>query len=139
MTTRPDPHPQDVIDLLKNKTPETRIAVVGASNNPDKYGHIIVRNLQSKGYGILPVNPKEDEIAGLPVYRSLADIDQPVSIVNFVTPPPVTLKMLEQMAEAGLENAWLQDGSYDDAVLDYVAKAPFKTVYEACIMVVSNY
>jgi hypothetical protein len=139
MAQRPDPHPQDVMDILKNKSPETRIAVVGASNNPEKYGNIIVRNLKQKGYGVLPINPKEDEIEGLPVYHALDEIDQPVDIVTFVTPPKVTRKMLEAMAAMGLKNAWLQEGSYDDEVLDFVAEAPFKTVYDACIMVVSNY
>jgi hypothetical protein len=139
MTERPDPHPQDVMDILKQKSEDTRIAVVGASNNPEKYGNIIVRNLKEKGYRVLPVNPKEDEIEGLPVYHSLDEIDQPVDIVDFVTPPKVTRKSLEAMAALGLKNAWLQDGSYDDEVLEFVARAPFKTVYDACIMVVSNY
>ena len=55
--TRPGPHPAQVMDLLKNKSAETRIAVVGASNNPEKYGHKIVLNLKGKGYTVLPVNP----------------------------------------------------------------------------------
>jgi hypothetical protein len=139
MTQRPDPHPQEVMDILQNKSQQTRIAVVGASNNPEKYGNIIVRNLKEKGYKVLPVNPKQDEIEGLPVYHSLDEIDQPVDIIDFVTPPKVTLRMLEAMAALDLKNAWLQDGSYDDEVLDFVAKAPFKTVYDACIMVASNH
>ncbi len=48
-------------------------------------------------------------------------------------------QLVAKAAELGYPNVWLQDGSYDDAVLDYVATAPFKTVYDACIMVVSNY
>jgi len=137
--SRPDPHPAEIMDLLKTKTAETRIAVVGASNNPDKYGNIIVLNLQGKGYTVLPVNPKESTIAGLKVAADLASLEQPVHILNLVTPPAVTLKVLAKAAELGYPNVWLQDGSYDDAVLDYVATAPFKTVYDACIMVVSNY
>lgn len=137
--SRPDPHPAEIMDLLKTKTTETRIAVVGASNNPDKYGNIIVKNLLGKGYAVLPVNPREETIAGQKVAADLASVEPPVHIVNVVTPPPVTLKVLAKVAELGLPNVWLQDGSYDDAVLDYVAAAPFKTVFDACIMVVSNY
>lgn len=135
----PDPHPAEVMDLLKQKTTETRIAVVGASNNPDKYGNIIVKNLAGKGYTVLPVNPKAETIAGLPVFADLASLEPPVHIVDIVTPPPVTLAVLAKVAELGLPNVWLQDGSFDDAVLAYVATAPFKTVYNACIMVVSNF
>ena len=137
---RPEPpQPQEVLDILKNKSPQTRIAVVGASNNPEKYGNIIVGNLAGKGYTVLPVNPREASIAGIRAYPSLAEIEGPIHIVDFVTPPKVTRKVLEQVAELGLPAVWLQDGSYDDAVLDYAALAPFKTVYGACIMVVSNF
>ena len=58
-----DPHPADVIAILKDRSVATRIAVVGASNDPAKYGNVIVRNLHGKGYAVLPVNPKEREIA----------------------------------------------------------------------------
>ncbi len=137
--SRPDPHPAEVMDLLKNKTAQTRIAVVGASNDPEKYGNIIVKNLQGKGYTVLPVNPKETHIAGLSTYADLAALPETPDIVNFVTPPKVTRKVLEQVAALGFPHVWLQDGSFDDQVLDYVARAPFKTVHDACIMVVSNF
>jgi uncharacterized protein len=141
--SNPDPnpkaHPAEVMDLLKNKTAETRIAVVGASTNPEKYGNIIVNNLKGRGYTVLPVNPKAETIAGLTVFPSLDAVERPVHIVNIVTPPPVTLKVLQKVAALGLPAVWLQDGSFDEAVLEYAASAPFKTVYDACIMVVSNF
>ena len=51
------------------RSTKTRIAVVGASNDPSKYGNIIVKNLMAHGYDVVPVNPKEATIAGLPAYR----------------------------------------------------------------------
>jgi predicted CoA-binding protein len=132
------PHPQEVLALLRNKGPETRIAVVGASNNPEKYGNAIVRNLQQKGYTVLPVNPRENEVAGLPAYASLRDVPAPIHVVDMVVPPPVTLAAMKEAAELKVPAVFLQDGSYDDAVLAYAATAPFKTMYEACIMVVTR-
>ena len=117
---------------------KTRIAVVGASNDPSKYGNIIVKNLMAHGYQVLPVNPKEATIAGLPAYRTLADVPQPVDIVNVVTPPAVTHRVLEDASKAGIGLVWLQDGSFDQAVIDAAAAAPFKTVHDACIMVVAR-
>lgn len=116
----------------------TRIAVVGASNDPSKYGNIIVNDLKRQGYVVLPVNPREATIAGLPVFRSLADVPKPVDIVDVVTPPPVTRKVLQDAAAAGIGLVWLQDGSFDDAVLEEAKAAPFKTVHHACIMVVAR-
>lgn len=136
---RPDPHPPEVFDRLRQRGPETRIAVVGASNAPEKYGNVIVRNLAAKGYTVLPVNPRETEIAGLPAWPDLESVPGPVHIVNVVVPPRVTLGVLAKAGELGLPAVWLQDGSFDDAVLEAASKAPFKTVYDACIMVASNF
>ena len=136
---RPDPHPPEVFEQLRRRGPDTRIAVVGASNDPAKYGNVIVRNLAAKGYTVLPVNPREKEIAGLPAFASLSAVPGPVHIVNVVTPPGVTKGILDEAARLGLPAVWLQDGSYDDAVLEAAAEAPFRTVHEACIMVASNF
>ncbi len=136
---RPDPHPPEVFEILRDKSSATRIAVVGASNDPSKYGNVIVRNLAAKGYTVLPVNPREKEIAGLPAFPDLASVPGPVHLVDVVTPPSVTRKVLEEAARLGLPAVWLQDGSYDDDALAVAAGAPFKTVYEACIMVASNF
>jgi uncharacterized protein len=135
----PDPHPPEVFEILRRKTAATRIAVVGASNDPSKYGNVIVRNLAVKGYTVLPVNPKEKEIAGLPAYPDLASVPGPVHLVDVVTPPAVTRRVLEDAAKLSLPAVWLQDGSYDDEALAIAAAAPYKTVYEACIMVASNF
>jgi hypothetical protein len=131
---RRDPHPREVFEILARRGPETRIAVVGASTNPQKFGNRIVRDLAAKGYTVLPVNPKEAEIEGLTAYPSLAELDPPVSLIDVVTPPPVTKKVLEEVERLGLGPVWLQDGTFDDEVLEQVARAPFPVVYNACIM-----
>jgi uncharacterized protein len=126
----------DATKLLRSTA--TRIAVVGASNDPSKYGNVIVKNLLRHGYQVFPVNLHEETIAGLPAYRSLADVPKPVDIVDVVTPPAVTRRVLADAAAAGLGLVWLQDGSFDDAVLAEAAAAPFETVHDACIMVVAS-
>jgi predicted CoA-binding protein len=120
------------------RSTKTRIAVVGASNNPSKFGNIIVKNLKRHGYQVVPVNLHETEIAGLPVFRSLLDVPKPVDIVDVVTPPAVTRRILEDAAAAGLGLVWLQDGSFDRAVIEAAEAAPFKTVHHACIMVAAG-
>lgn len=133
-----NPHPPEVLAVLARKDSGTRIAVVGASNNPEKYGHVIVRNLAGKGYTVLPINPKEREIAGLTAYPSLDAAPKPIDIVTMVTPPVVTRAVLGEVARLGLPAVWLQDGSFDEEVLEAVRRAPYRTVYDACIMVASN-
>jgi hypothetical protein len=135
----PDPHPTEVFEALRRRGPGTRIAVVGASNNPAKYGNIIVRNLAGKGYTVLPVNPHETEIEGIPAWPSLTAVPKPIHIVDIVTPPAVTNGILEEAGQLGLLAVWLQDGSWDDGTLAIAANAPFRTVYGACIMVATSY
>lgn len=135
--TRPDPQRHAVLDRLKARGPATRIAVVGASNHPEKYGNIIVRNLAAKGYTVLPINPKEQEIAGLRAYAALRDCPPPLHVVDFVTPPAVTLAVLREAEGSGVEAVFLQDGSWDQAVLDYLATTRIAALWDACIMVVT--
>jgi predicted CoA-binding protein len=90
---------EEATDLLRSAA--TRIAVVGASNDPSKFGNIIVKDLLRHGYEIFPVNLHESTIAGRRVYRTLADLPTPVDIVDVVTPPDVTHVILENAAEAG--------------------------------------
>ena len=135
------PHrlPDAVLARLAVKTPATRIAVIGASNDPTKYGNIIPGNLKGKGYTVLPVNPKADEIQGLPVYATPAALPDPVHIVDLVTPPKITRAILEQLDANRFKTIWLQDGSFDDEIVAF-AEAKFDTVvHHACIMVVTNY
>lgn len=135
----PDPHPREVFQTLRRRGPGTRIAIAGASANPEKYGNIIVKNLTVKGYTVLPINPKEKTIEGLDAVPTVSDLDGPVDILVVVTPPAVTLGVLREAASSKIPAVWLQDGSFDDAVLAYASAAPFLTVYDACVMVASNF
>jgi predicted CoA-binding protein len=56
-----------LLDLLKEKN--NVIALIGASNDPSKYGNKILLDLISKGHNVVPINPKEEEVAGLKSYK----------------------------------------------------------------------
>ncbi|NUO16073.1 MAG: CoA-binding protein [Planctomycetaceae bacterium] len=59
-----------------------RIAVLGASPRPDRTAHDIANYLSRHGYEVVPVNPGYEEIQGARCYKSLAEIPQPVDIVD---------------------------------------------------------
>ena len=130
--------PDTVMTRLREKSSATRIAIIGASNSPEKYGNIIPGNLKAKGYTVLPVNPKEEIIQGLQVFKTPADLPDPVHIVTFVTPPKVTRAIIENLDPDRFPVVWLQDGSFDDEIIALAEN--FETaIHHACIMVVSNY
>jgi predicted CoA-binding protein len=135
---RPSSIPESVSERLRDKSAGTRIAVVGASNDPDKYGNIIVRNLDRQGYAVLPVNPKGGEVAGLTAWPDLASVPRPIDIVDMVTPPSVTRKVLEALDPLSVGAVWLQDGSFDDEVIRLAESRFPVVVHHACIMVVTR-
>ena len=98
--------PDAVVDVLRRKGEDDRIVVLGASTNPDKYGNKIVKNLVSKGYPVVPVNPKEPEVEGLVAYPSVPDVVGPVALVNFVVPPAVSKTVLEAIKELDVGAVW---------------------------------
>jgi predicted CoA-binding protein len=129
--------PEGVIALLKNAE-KCRIAVVGASNNREKYGNIILRNLAAKGYTVVPVHPTEKQVEGLTCYASVNEIPGGVDLVDFVIPPGATLKALDSL-QGRVSAVWFQDGSFDDAVLEHARPLFPLVVSHACIMVVTNF
>lgn len=74
------------------------IAVVGASTDPTKPGHEILKNLVAIGYGgqVYPVNPTAERILNFRCFPNLKDIPDPVELVVFVLPPDLTLKIVEE-------------------------------------------
>ncbi|MDQ2050870.1 acetate--CoA ligase family protein [Natronolimnohabitans sp. A-GB9] len=83
------------------------IAVVGASTDPSKRGHQAIETLQNGGYDgtIYPVNPSADEIRGLEVYASIADVPEPVDLALIVVPGPVVPAVLEECGEVDVGGA----------------------------------
>jgi hypothetical protein len=111
------------------------IAVVGATDNPAKYGSIIYRDLKVKGYRVYPVNPGRDTVDGDAAYPDLRSLPETPDIVNIVVPPPRTLLVLDQAAELGIDNIWVQPGAEDAAVMERLESGDFTYLANACIMV----
>lgn len=130
--------PSEVMERLR-KRESCRIGVVGASNNPRKFGNIIVRNLLGKGFSVVPIHPVEKQVEGLTCYASILDVPGKLDIVDFVVPPAAALGVLEQMSGLPHDAVWFQDGSFDDAVLTRAAELFPLVVSHACIMVVTNF
>jgi hypothetical protein len=72
-------------------------AIIGASNNEEKYGYKVFKDLLKGGYKVIPINPNEKEILGNKVYSTLSVTKKKIDVVIFVTPPTVTEKVLEEV------------------------------------------
>ena len=95
------------------------VAIVGASSDRSKYGNKSVRAHLQLGYKVFPINPRGGEIEGLTVYKSLSEVpEKPLTRVSFYLPPAVTLEVLEEVAEVGCKELWLNPGSESEAVVE---------------------
>lgn len=115
--------------------PDASVAVVGATDDPSKYGSVIYRHLKAKGFEVYAVNPNRDTVDGDPAYPTLADLPVRPTVVNFVVPPDQTLRVLEQARDLGLTNVWIQPGAQSAEVHELIDENGFNALVNACIMV----
>lgn len=110
-------------------------ALVGASNNQAKYGNIIFRDLVSKGYRVVPVNPSEKEIEGVACVPDVASLPDFIRFMNVVIPPARSLALVAPAVKKGIQIAWFQPGSYDATVVAECERLGLLAIYGPCIMV----
>jgi uncharacterized protein len=92
------------------------LAVVGLSSNPARDSHSVATFLQSRGYRIVPVNPKETEVLGEPAYPSLAHVpgDVAIDVVDVFRRAEFTPDIARDAVRRGAKVLWLQDGIVSD-------------------------
>lgn len=110
------------------------IAILGASNNPSKFGNKAVRAFLQRGYEVYPVNPKETEIEGLPAFKSIADVPVRPHLISVYLPPEILLRELPAIAAKGCDEFWLNPGTESDAVLEAAEKLGLNII-QACSIV----
>ena len=84
------------------------ITVVGLSADPVKSAHSVPAAMQAYGWRVIPVNPHAAELLGEPVYRTLADVPEPVTLVNVFRPSADAPEIARQAVAAGAKALWLQ-------------------------------
>jgi predicted CoA-binding protein len=84
------------------------IAVVGLSTNPSKAAHAIPAALQAAGYRVIPINPTARTILGEQAYPSLAEVPEPVEVVEVFRPATEAPGIARQAVAIGAKALWLQ-------------------------------
>lgn len=109
------------------------IAVVGASNKPERAGHYIPRYLKSQGYRIVPVNPNYDVVLGETCYPSLKEIPFSVDIVEVFRRPEHCEEVARDAIAIGAKVLWLQLGITCDPAKKVATEAGLTYVEDACM------
>ncbi|WP_202709175.1 CoA-binding protein [Sporosalibacterium faouarense] len=126
----------DVIEKNKKEMLEKKIwAVIGATNNQEKFGYKIWKKLKNHGYEVYPVNPKYEEIDGEKCYPTLKDVPVTPEVVDLVVPPKVSLKAIDEAHEQGIEYLWFQPGTADEETITKAEDLGMKIVFHDCVLV----
>ena len=94
-----------------------RVAVVGASTDPAKYGHKAVRAYQRAGWEVVAIHPTAEAIAGAPAYARLGDVPGQIDRVTLYLPPRLGLAVLDDIAAAEPAEFFVTPGAESDALL----------------------
>jgi uncharacterized protein len=122
-------------DYLREILTQTRtIAVVGASPRPHRPSHGVMAYLQRRGYRAIPVNPNAagETINGERCRASLADIAEPVDMVDVFRRSEAAGEAVDQAIAIGAKYVWLQLGVRDDAAAARAEAHGIKVVMNRC-------
>ena len=110
------------------------VAILGASNNPEKYSYKALKLLREKGHEVFPVHPALKEIEGLKVYASLADLPKPVHTLTLYVSPEISSKMTSQILASSPRRILFNPGA-ENTELETRARAQGIQALEACTLV----
>ncbi|MBD3362212.1 CoA-binding protein [Candidatus Dojkabacteria bacterium] len=114
---------------------DNKIAIVGVSNDKDKWGRKIFDKLLEADYKVVPVNPKYKQIEESTCYSNLKEIPFIVDLVITVVPPEISFNVIRECKQLGIEMIWMQPGSESDEALDFCEKNNLECISNACFVV----
>jgi len=122
---------EDIAQLL---TEARTIAMVGASDRPDRASYGVMKFLQDRGYRVLPVNPQitGEHVHGEFVWRELAQIGVPIDIVDIFRRPEAAAEAVDQAIFVGAKAVWMQLGVINEEASAKAEAAGLKVVMDRC-------
>jgi hypothetical protein len=111
-----------------------RVAIIGASNDRNKYGNKALRAFANQGYTVFPINPHEQEVEGHHAYASVLDVPGEIDMATVYVPPRIGAGLMEELARKGVPEIWLNPGADGDEVLARARALGLKTVQACSIM-----
>lgn len=110
------------------------IAVVGLSSDPSRPSNDVAAYLQRQGFRIVPVNPRETLVLGVRAVGSLAEIGEPIDVVEIFRRSDQVAPHVDEAIAVGAKCVWLQDGVIDRRAAERAHAAGLKVVMDRCML-----
>ena len=107
------------------------VAIIGASADRNKFSNKSIHAHQRAGYDVFPVNPKEETIEGLKVYKSILDVPGELDRVSLYLPPAIGVKVLDDIAKKGCKELWINPGVESSELMEKAGALGLNTIF-AC-------
>ena len=109
-------------------------AIVGATANKNKYGYKVFVDLKNKGFKVVPVNPKYEEVAGAPCSPDLISLEERPDVVVLIVGQENAKKVVKECRDLNLNRLWFQPGSEFRDAMNMAKSAGYKIMVDKCIM-----
>ena len=122
---------EEIAELL---TSARTIAMIGASDRPDRPSYGVMKFLQDQGYRVIPVNPTitGEHVHGEYVWRELSQVGVPIDIVDIFRNSEAAGEAVDQAIEAGAKAVWMQLGVINRDAAERAEAAGLKVVMNRC-------
>jgi predicted CoA-binding protein len=114
------------------------VAVIGASNNRQKFGNRALRAFREQGYTVIPINPHEVEVEGLKTYASVLDVPGTIDMVSFYVPPEVGETLIGEVARKQIPEVWLNPGAESDELIARARALAIKPIVACSIVAIGR-
>jgi len=110
------------------------VAVIGASNNRNKFGNKAFRAFQAEGHKVIPINPNEQSVEGVATYPSVMQVPEKIDMATVYVPPDIGITLLDGFEKKQIAEIWINPGAESDELIAEARRRKLNVI-EACSIV----
>ncbi len=115
------------------------VAIIGASADRNKYSNKAIRAYISQGWMVYPVNPNLTEIEGIPCYKSIEDVPEPIDRISVYVPPQIGKALLPSIAKKKHTELYINPGAENEELIQQAQNLGLNPIYACSILAIGSH